>query len=915
MRIRIIGVSTLVIAALVLLSGPVSAQSTTSGTIRGTVTDPQGGVMPGATVVARSDALVAGQAVTVTGGGGGYRYPSLPPGDYTMEAQLAGFQTVRRENVRLGVGESIEVNLQLGDLEFTDEIVVVADSAQVNSVSNTVSYNLDTEFLERQPLPRDTTALMNYTPGINDKAAYGAANSQASAYNLDGVDVSDPAGGSQWILPNFNWIEEVQVTGLGADAEFGGFTGAMVNLVTKSGGNEFHGDAAVFYSGSDLSSSDTADEVDSDWELTLGLGGKIVQDRLWYFISGEERRRAINRFFADGAPVDEQDQYQRDFHRYLGKLTFQASQSNKLAFSVAHDGIDTANRDIGDFVLSSGAQNQDSPNTSFNVTWESVLNNRNFIAVKATGFKGTNDRLPKAGADVPARRDFFNSGFEWDNYMYTWLEDKNRLNLDASWSLFAGGVFSENDTHNIKIGVVYETSSIDETRTRNGGFTYDDDSWWCGDTYEEQLDEYFADPFCGVFSSTRGGGIDLNAVQQGWHLYAQDAWQIGRVTVNAGVRYTDYKGGFDNGNEDVYQADMVAPRLGFVWDVSGNGTTAIKAHYGRYYDALMVYMYDREVSGDAFEDREFWDYNFDTGEFDIFFGRRVPGTATIDPDITHPSVDQLVVSLEHQLGRDVLIGADYVRREFNDILAMVNTNDDYDALVAPDNPLTGDGLPFFELLSPPNNFITNPEQATREYDAVTLRLFKRYSNGWRLDGSIVWADATGNTDDVDGYEPSFEDLNGQVNNLGTLPGVSEWEVKINASVDLPWDMVLGGYYLYRSGEYWTPYATIRGLLENNNAEINLLPRGSFQLEDRHVFDLHWDKRFRFSDRLSLTLLLDVFNLFDSDTVLGVQERWGTYDYVWDAHPEESEWLDSSSYGAPVTREFAREIRLGARVSF
>ena len=125
----------MVVAGIVVLPAVVGlAQSSTSGSIRGTVTDANGGILPGATVIAISDALVSGRQVAIASGSGVYRFPSLPPGDYVLEGQLSGFKTVRHENVRLPLGQSLEIDLQLGDPEFSEEIVVVADSVRVSTV-------------------------------------------------------------------------------------------------------------------------------------------------------------------------------------------------------------------------------------------------------------------------------------------------------------------------------------------------------------------------------------------------------------------------------------------------------------------------------------------------------------------------------------------------------------------------------------------------------------------------------------------------------------------------------------------------------------------------------------------------------------------------------------------------------------
>ncbi len=901
---------------LVAAALPVAAQSSTTGSVRGTITDPQGGVLPGVTVIARSEVLVSGQQVAISGETGVYRFPSLPPGVYTIEANLDGFRPVRRDGIKvdIGVAQSLDLTLELGAM--TDEIVVIAEATQVSTVSNTVSFNLNTDFLDSIPLPRDVGALMNYTPGVNQGRAYGSPNSQGTAYNIDGVDVSDPASGQQWISPNFDWVQEVQVTGLGADAEYGGFTGGLVNVVTKSGGNEMHGDFSVYYSADSLNGENapegvvTGEALDTDWDASASLGGKLVQDKLWYFVSAQERRRDVNPFYNEGAPADEIGQYQREWHRYLAKLTSQVSDRTRLVGLLAVDNIETANRNAGEFVLASGAYTQDSPNWSYNATWETLVNDTNFLSVKLSGFKGTNDSLPGAGRNVPGHDDFFNSGFLWSNYTWTWLEDKDRLTLDASWSLFADGLLSADDSHTFKFGISYEDSNQDEVRTRNGGFTYVDDSYYC-----DALADYFADPFCGVFSSDRGNEINFHAAQDGLHVYAQDSWRMQRVTVNLGVRYSAYSGGFKGGNTSVYDVDMIAPRAGLVWDVTGDGSTALKLHYGRYYDALMAFMYDREVSGNVFTPLEFWDYNFDTGEFDIDAGGRPTGGALLDPNISHPYVDQYVLTLERQLSNTMKLGVDYVHRENSDIIAMVNTNDDYDALLAPDNPLTGGDLPFFELLSPQDFELTNPASATREYDAVFVRLTRRLADGWSFGASVVWSDLTGNTVDVDGYEDAWEDANGLVNNDGKLPNHSEWEVKLNASVLLPWEINLSGYFTYLSGTYWTPYAQIRGLLDNDRTNVNLLPLGSEQLDDRKLVDVKLEKSFELGEELRLSVILDAFNLFNDDAVTGVQTRWGTYRYQWDAHPEESYWQSSSAFAQPTAIEDPREVRIGVRLSF
>ena len=914
--------------ALLLAAAQVGAQAT-SGSIRGVVTDPEGGVIPGVTVLAISSSLVAGQQSAITSEQGVFRFPSLPVGSYVLEAHMPGFQSVRRENVVVALGQDQDVSLQLGDVTISEEIVVVAEAMQVSTVDNKVDFNLGESYIERQPLSRDPVDLMNYAPGIQNDQAYGAPSTYQNAYNVDGVDVSDPELGSQWVLPSMDWVEEVQVAGLGADAEYGGFTGAVINLVTKSGGNDFHGDVRAYYSGSGLNSENTpegvegANTVDSYLDASVNLGGPIVTDKVWFFASGNWSEEVVEPFFASGAPDGDREQNTDTRETLIGKITWQLNASNRLLGLVDYDGKTEDYRGVGDVTLASASQRQDSPNFVYNLSVESLINNANFLVAKVTGFTGSDDRLSYGGLDDPGRYDL-DSGFEWVNQDQTGYKDVDRLAVDASWNLFADGLIATGDSHDFKFGILVETFSSEYSTHRNGGFTYVDDSYYGGsDGYGcATLDDYFGDPSCALYSSDRGGEWSLRADMDGLHAYAQDSWKVGRFAVNLGVRYSSYTGNFKdpvadptNGTGDVYSQDMWSPRAGVVWDLLGDGDTALKLHYGRYYEGLTVTMFDREASGNALSDTEYWDWDFDAGEW-FENGGTVEARATMDGDIGHPYVDQYVATLEHQLGRNMLVGVDYIHRETKSINAMVVANvDDYDPQIAPDNPFGGGDLPFYDLLDEQQYLITNPEIATRDYDSVALRARRRYAGGWSLDGSLVWSDLTGTADySYTGYDTGFDDQNGFVNADGTLPFNSEWVLKISGSVDLPWKILLSGFYQYRTGEYWTPYVRMRGLYYNDRTSVFLTPRGSQQYDDRDVLDLRLQKDFGLGERMVLGLFVDAFNVFDSDKVTDLVERWGDYYYDY-TNPGVPDWAPSSAFMDPESIQTPREIRLGAKLSW
>ncbi len=575
---------------------------------------------------------------------------------------------------------------------------MTGEAPTVSVVDNAVSSNLTSEYLERQPLSRDVNSLVNQVPGVNSGRAYGSTEERTLAFNLDGVNVSNPASGEHWALTNPDWIKEIQVVGLGAPAEYGGFTGAAFNLVTKSGGNNVRGDFVAYYTGGDLvstnapaSAAGTAllpSTTDSDFDLSVNLGGPAIKDRLWYFASAQYANAVTTPYYRGSSPESQREDVDDTKHRYMGKLTYQATERTQLVGMAFFDDRLVDNRGAGGLLLSTAARTQESPNWEYNATAESLLSSTNFLSVKFTGFSGRDDRLPNYGADKPGRNDD-STGFGWDNAAFTLKQKVERATLDASWSLFADSLFGGGDSHTFKFGANYEWGAYDQQQPRNGGFSYYDRSSRCpGATADDRTAAYFANPACAAYSSDRGNEIFLDSVQRGFNIYAQDSMRLNRVTVNVGLRYTRYDAGFANGDESVYEVSMLAPRLGLVWDVFGTSKTALKAHYGRYFLGMFAYLYDREVSGEAYTPSEIWDYNPVTGKYDKFVSSTLT-TATLDTGAGHPYTDQYLFSVEQQLGRKSSLGLDLIYRDDGDIFAMVNENGDYADLRDPGQPAHG----------------------------------------------------------------------------------------------------------------------------------------------------------------------------------------------------------------------------------
>src|SRR6185312_15952662 len=222
----------------------------TTGEIVGTVTDESGAVLPGVTVTIRGSG-VPGAPTVVTSETGAYRFPALPPGEYSLEYTIQGFASLRREGIPVGVGAVIELKVSMKVSTLSETVTVTGESPVVNLASTTVSTNYNKEWVASAPIRHFSFFdLVNSAPGVSATSTVGSSTSATTlgsttndnVYAIDGTDLSAPTGGTAWPWPNADAIQEIEVLQLGASAEYGNVMGAVFNVVTRQGGNAFHGD-------------------------------------------------------------------------------------------------------------------------------------------------------------------------------------------------------------------------------------------------------------------------------------------------------------------------------------------------------------------------------------------------------------------------------------------------------------------------------------------------------------------------------------------------------------------------------------------------------------------------------------------------------------------------------------------------
>jgi outer membrane receptor protein involved in Fe transport len=323
---RKLHISILVAVGLAFLATTAHAQTSTTGAIRGTVEDQAGQPVVGATVIVTSPAL-QGQQADLTEGDGTYYVSNLAPGTYMITVFYAN-KEFQRTNVPVRVGKTAVANVAV-NADFEGERIVVEDRAPIIDQGSTkTGLTIDNDFTQNVPTGRTFGAVLETAAGSQGDlygTSFGGSTSAENIYIVEGLNTTDPAYGVQSTnLPN-EFISETEVITGGYNAEYGRATGGVINVVTKSGSNEFHGSVFSYYTPGFLrasaqetpsaaSSIDAIGELDYQWDLGAELGGPIVKDKLWFHVgvnpsfSNSSLHRVINtRVDADGDGVPDVD--------------------------------------------------------------------------------------------------------------------------------------------------------------------------------------------------------------------------------------------------------------------------------------------------------------------------------------------------------------------------------------------------------------------------------------------------------------------------------------------------------------------------------------------------------------------------------------------------------------------------------
>lgn len=909
--------------ALLCLVSPAAAQET-RGSIEGVIRDSSGAVLPGVTVEARG--LTVGSASSVvTDAAGVYRFPALPPGRYTVTAALQGFTTAKSDQVELTLGQVLKIDLAMQLSGVSESVQVTAESPMIDVKQSAAGQTLGAEFIDRIPKGRDFTTVVTMAPGANQESRSGGisidgASASENRYFIDGTDTTNLRTGLSGKNLLNDFIDQIQVKSSGYAAEFGGSTGGVVNVITKSGTNNFHGDVGAYFNGDSLNGGERptlrlvltgqnqseyvtlAKDDFSSLEPFFQIGGPIVRDRLWFYGGYTPQLNETNRtvtFRSNGQTgsfkSEETTQY------FTGKVTGQVTNNLRAMYSASYNGYKQDGRLPAKDGSSNAATNfaglgQKRPNLSTVGTVDYTLGSNVFINAKGaylsyntqdTGvpsdlwltFSGSNGVFPGATNVQPSGYNsvLTNSASVRDLYQ--------RLGVSADATFYA----SFAGRHAFKTGVQFE-------RIRNDVFSAEQApritfNW---DASRPTLDGRTVRGPYGFYSWRQFGTIgDVHVNNLGF--FFQDDWSVtDRLTLNLGIRteredVPSYVEGLDGIKFSF--GDKFAPRAGFAYDIKGDGKWKAYGSYGMFYDIMKLELPRGAFGGDKWVEQY---YTLDTldylsigpngnfpGTFIESVNFRIPSNdpacpecGAIDPDLKPMRQQEFVAGFDHELAPRVSVGARYVHKQVDrgveDVGVLVPGIGEVFYIANP-----GEGAATFIIEDECPTCPALPK-VQRDYDAVEFKVNKRFSNNWEANASYTLSRLNGNypglasSDEVARTAPNVTrmfdsivmafDSNGQPV-YGRLNTDRPHQLKLNGFYHLPTLTGIGVRFYAGSG---IPISRVTNMQTSTPVFFDgRLTDGRTPVYVQTDLAVSQDIRLPGSGK-SFRATLDVTNLFDSD---------------------------------------------------
>jgi len=632
----------LLVSLVILCGGLILAQEQT-GELRGIVKEEGGEPLPGVAVKAASAALIR-DVTALTDQNGRYRILQLPPGKYTLTFSLAGFTTITREEIVVSLGKTLSLDIVMTPATLEAESVVIGQAPVVDVTKSATTYEITKDMFDKLPKGRDFESIVYIAAGVNEETAqlngtsFSGASSSENMYFFDGMDTTDVQSGYSGQGIVFENVEEVQVKDSGYAAEFGGSMGGVINVITRSGGNKFHGEGVLYFESSAL----TAEERPGLWlnpydpseagyvtypkdghsvyEVGFNLGGYLIKDRLWFYASYIPRSETFQR---TGVFVDEPtstEEYTQSLRgdRILLKLTLMPISELRMNLSYANDysryrGSLPSQDGLSDPNYNYGQDGRNHPIWSASFNADYTPRDNLLVNVRAGRYYANTYSIvdpppyPRyyfifSNIDMPGVPEDMVHGEDWRSYPYDAGWDY-RKHVEARWSaaMDVSYFIDLAGEHALKAGFGWNRGERDTWEALAHDYNY---LCWGVDYSSPNLGDVPTE--YGYFYAVDPAGDIYNIHSDRFAIFVQDSWTIAkRLTLNFGVRLEseNYPSFVDPASDLAKEhpeylndfikfdfADKIAPRLGFAYDIFGDSRLKVFGSWGLYYDVMKLHM-------------------------------------------------------------------------------------------------------------------------------------------------------------------------------------------------------------------------------------------------------------------------------------------------------------------------------------
>ncbi len=770
--------------------------------------------------------------------------------------------------------------------------------------STATQTTITSELLEMLPVEsRFAFTSMLLAPGVNPNnfSAYGSGGESSNAYLLDGANMNDPETGATWVFANYNWIAHLDVVGLGADAEHGGFTGVAANVVLRSGTNNRHALFETLFQNDSFRSTNTPDtanpqlapaKTDYTSDTTIQFGGPIKRDRAWFFAGAQYYRPKST---PSGFPGAVRTGYTRgngpsahveSSPRLLFKPDFNISEQSRIEGFVEADTYNVEAHDAAANVAPEATLRQQSPELAWKGAYKRTISPHTAFDITYSGFRGSFKLTPYNG-DIPGWYDA-DEDYYAVNAFYHYQADRVRHQV-------AGRLIRvmRDGAHAATAGVEVERSGAQSAYGYNGG---------------KFIEASFGQPYFAFLYD----GYSKDDANTRIAAFVQDEWKTGEhFTLHPGVRFDRVTGSNRHLGDKVFATSAVAPRIGFVWAA---GATTVRGHYGWYFDAARTSYFDlvdpqiNPIYGVDVDSR----LNPTSAVFVDTPGKN----HTIDGSLQQPRMQQAIIGIEHRLfGMDLAITGIYRRNDhFIDDVLQFAPADFTTVVVADPGPDGASGNAddtgttatlYRQRTNALNNqyFITNPDGAFRQYQGVQIAA-TRLRERWQLHASYVLSKTTGNYDNISNagndsaeYNDPNSDPRDQPLRNGRLTHDNTHIAKAMGTYRGPFELLMSAVFYYTSGDTFTrTIRTTRTQTPQGRLDVFIEPRGASRFDAQPRLDARVERRFTLGGG-SLGLLLEGFNVINDAAVTSQTTRSGLF------------------YGSPQALVPARRLRVGATFRF